>query len=376
MKKIAILGLHLNYGGVEQAIVNQANFLCEKYEVELVIFYKLLDKPAFEIDSRVKVTYLTELKPNREEFKDALKKLKIIKVLKEGIKAIKILRLKKVLVNEYINKSDADAIISSRVEYTELLSKSKNKSIVKIAVEHRHHNNKKSYINRLKRACRNIDYLIAVSKELCDFYLQIMSNINCLFIPNSLNYWPSTITEYNSKKLVSIGRLSKEKGFLDLLDVFKIINNQDHDYILNIIGDGVLRDKIEKRIKKLGLENNVILHGYRGREYINNILKESSIYLMCSYEESFGIVLIESESFGIPVIAFDSAQGAKELIKNGYNGYLISNRNIEEMANKVIELFNNKKDIKSMGNNARLEAELYSFENIKRKWLDFMENIL
>ena len=69
MKKISILGLHLNYGGVEQAIINQANCLCDKYEVELAITYKLLSKPAFNLSPKVKIKYLTNVKPNREVFK-------------------------------------------------------------------------------------------------------------------------------------------------------------------------------------------------------------------------------------------------------------------------------------------------------------------
>ena len=60
MKKIAILGLHLGYGGVEAAIIDEANMLCNDYDVELVSIYKLLDKVPFKINSRVKVVYLSE----------------------------------------------------------------------------------------------------------------------------------------------------------------------------------------------------------------------------------------------------------------------------------------------------------------------------
>ena len=58
---------------------------------------------------------------------------------------------------------------------------------------------------------------------------------------------------------------------------------------------------------------------------------------MCSKEESFGIVLIEAGSFGIPEIAFDSAQGANEIIINNKTGYLIHNRDKYKMANKIVE---------------------------------------
>ena len=71
MKKVAILGLHLNYGGCEQAIINTANLLCTDYNVELVVSYKLTEKPAFEVNPQVKIIYLTNDTPNKKEFLNA-----------------------------------------------------------------------------------------------------------------------------------------------------------------------------------------------------------------------------------------------------------------------------------------------------------------
>ena len=72
MKKITFLMLHLGYGGAEQAVIAQANLLVEKYNVEIISFYKLYENPAFEVDPRIEIKYLTEnVKPNREEIKKA-----------------------------------------------------------------------------------------------------------------------------------------------------------------------------------------------------------------------------------------------------------------------------------------------------------------
>ena len=91
MKKIAILASHLNFGGVESSIASQANALCDDYEVEIISTYKMSEEPAFKINDKVKITYLTDLKPNKEEFKTALKKKNIINIIKEGLKSLKIL---------------------------------------------------------------------------------------------------------------------------------------------------------------------------------------------------------------------------------------------------------------------------------------------
>ena len=91
-KKIAILSLHLGYGGVEKAIVSLANSLAKlnKYEIEIVSIYKLNEKPVFDIDEKIKVTYLlpSELSPNRKEWKEALNNLKLIRLGKESLKSL------------------------------------------------------------------------------------------------------------------------------------------------------------------------------------------------------------------------------------------------------------------------------------------------
>lgn len=115
MRKVAILSLHLGFGGIEKSVSALANLLCEKYEVEIACTYKLYEKPVFDIDERVKIKYLIpDLKPNREEVKLALKKKKFIKFFKEGIKSVKVLNLRKKTMIEYISSCDADVIISTR----------------------------------------------------------------------------------------------------------------------------------------------------------------------------------------------------------------------------------------------------------------------
>ncbi len=373
MKKISILSLHLNYGGVEKAIINEANSLIDNYEVEIAVTYKITKNPAFNLDPRVKVVYLTDVVPNRNEFINAIKHFKIIDVFKEAYKSIKVLYLKKYTMKKYIKNTDSDLILSSRIEFTKLLRYS-NK--VTVAQEHRHHNNDKKYINSLRKALKGVDYLMNVSKDLNDYYTKEFNFIKCVLIPNSLDNEINPISNLSRKNIVSVGRLSHEKGFLDLIEVFKEINKMDKEITLDIIGEGNERPLIENKIKEYKLEKYVTMHGFKDRNYIKNIMKDSSLYLMCSYEESFGLVLIEAGSCALPQIAFSSAQGANELIENNKNGFLIDNRNIEEMAKKAVEVINDKELLKRLSKNSIELSNGYSFDNIKEKWLEFIKGVI
>ncbi len=374
MKKIAILGLHLNFGGVEQAIINQANMLCDNYNVELVVNYKMSEKPAFKVNPEVKIIYLMDIIPNKQELKKAIKSLNPISIVKELYTSFKVLYLKKTTMKKYIKNSDAHILISSRVSITKILNRY-GKGKIRIAEEHRHHDYDKKYINTLKRACSNIDYLVSVSKELTDFYSGIMKNTKCIYIPNGLSDYPASVSKLNNKNIISVGRLSYEKGYSDLIDVFKIIHDSDSETHLDIVGDGPEMNNIKSKIKEYNLDDNITLHGFQNKEYINYLLNNSSLYLMCSLTESFGIVLIEAASFGVPQIAFDSASGAKEIVKNNKSGYLIKNRDKEKMASKALELLHDSKKRKEYGKEARIVSKEFSFDEVKRKWLNFIEKL-
>ena len=375
MKRITILALHLGYGGIEKCISTLANTLCKNYQVNVISTYKLYEKPSFPIDDRVKITYLIpDLSPSKNEFIDSVKHLKFIKGFQLGITNLKVLYLKKKKMIEAIKNCDSDVIISTRDIHNDWLGKYGDPNILKIGWEHNHHNNDKKYINKIIKSVSKLDYFVLVSKELEEFYRQ---KVKCktVYIPNTLDYYPKKVSDLEEKRIISVGRLSEEKGYLDLIDVFSLVHQVYPDWKLDIIGDGNQKENIQKKIEEYGLKDFIILHGFQNKEYINQLLQKSSVYVMCSYTESFGIVLLEAFSFGIPCVAFDSARGATEIISNNWDGYLIKDRNKEIMAKKVCELISNPNRRIIMGANGIKKANQYSMDEIRKYWIQIIETV-
>lgn len=376
MKKISILTLHLGYGGVEKSIVSLANILSKKYKVEIACTYKLYDEPVFDLDDRVTIKYLVNgYVPNKREFLSALKKHKFIKTFKEGLKSIKILYLRRKTMIDYIKTTDAKTIISTKDVFDRWLGDYGSARVKKIGWEHNHHHNNRQYALNIIKSCRKLDYLVLVSKDLNRFYKREMRNYKCrcICIPNVIENMPNRLAPLEEKRLISVGRLSKEKGYLDLLKVYTVVAKKYPDWVLDIIGDGAEKGRLEKYIKNNNLENNVILHGFQKRDYIDKMLNKSSIYIMTSYTESFGIVLIEAMSHGIPCIAFSSAEGAKEIIKSGKNGYLIKNRNYKAMIKKISDLIKSYEIRKEIGKAARHSVKQYTSDMVESKWYKLIE---
>lgn len=319
---------------------------------------------------------MPNLKPNKEEFKIALKKFEILKVLKEGMKSVKILYLRRKLMINAIKNLSCDIAISTRYIHSKLLGRYGHKDIIKIAQEHNNNGNEK-YVKNVVKSLKNIDYFMPVSKQLIDMYKQRLkgTKTKCIYIPHCLNYYPKETSKLTSKNIVSVGRLSSEKGFLDLIDVFEEVNNKNPEWHLHIAGDGAQKEEILKKIQQKNLENSVTVE-FKEENELRELLLQSSIYIMTSFHESFGLALIEAESFGIPLLAFDSAKGPQEIIENGKNGYLIPNRDIKQMADKVNELICNDSMRIEMGRMSRKMSEAYKMENVEEMWYEFMEKIL
>ena len=368
MKKISILALHLSHGGVEKAICSLSNMLCNDYDIEIACLYK--GKVAFELNNKVKINYLMgNLKENRQEFIQSIKNFKFFRAFKEGLKSIKILYFRRYKMIKYIKNCDSDYIISTRIMFHKKLSKYGSSSSIKIAQEHRHHNNDLNYIKKLSKSLYNIDYLMPVSQELTDYYKENL-NVKCYYIPHCIDALPTQKSNLKNKNIISVGRLSKEKGYSDMIDVMKIVLEKRPDWHLDIVGDGKEYLNIKNKIGDL----NITLHGFQNKDYINKLYLNSSIFCMTSFSESFGIVAIEAESYGLPCVAFESASGFKEII-NSQNGFLIENRNKNLMAEKIINLIDDVDLRKNLGKNAIENSKKYSFDCIKEKWLDFLKKI-
>lgn len=375
MKKVSILSLHLGYGGIEKSVAALANMLCDKYEVEIACSYKLFENSVFPVNDKVIIKYLTDVKPNRKEFKSAIRSKNIFKIFKEGLYAIKTLLKRRSTMVKYIKNCDSDVIIATRDIFDEWLGDYGKEETLKIGWEHNHYHNDFKYASNITRANRKLDYLVLVSNSLREFYSKELINnkCECVYIPNVIESVPEKLAPLNNKRLVSVGRLSPEKGFMDLLKIYTLLHKDYPDWKLDIVGDGVEKERLEKFIEEHELQDFVTLHGFRDKDYIDNLLHDSSIYLLTSYTESFGIVLIEAMSHGVPCIAFDSAEGARELIQSGKNGYLIKNRSYTAFIKKVSDLIDNKEERKRIGKVSKEGVKQYTCEVVSKQWIDLIE---
>lgn len=373
-KKITFLVLHLGYGGIETSVINTVNSLIDFFDIEIISFYNLNKNQVSMINKNVTIKYLYNGEPNKDDFKNAIKNFKIVKTIQEGKKSINILQKKKKLIIEEIKNCTSDYLISTRMEFNILLSKYGKDSYIKIAQEHCYHNHNKKYLSTIKNKYNNLDYLLALTKTLEKDYKDLLKNnnkIKILTIPNMLYELPEKVSNLNNKNLITVGRLDTLKRNDDIIRAFSKIANKD--YTLTIIGDGKEENNLKRLTKELNIEDRVIFTGYKTKAEIKNYMLSSSIFLMASETEGLPMVLLEAASYGIPCIAYDIENGISDIIEDGYNGYIVKNRNEKEYVEKIEKLINDRKLLKQFSENSRESINNFSKKTITKKWLDILK---
>lgn len=197
-------------------------------------------------------------------------------------------------------------------------------------------------------------------------------NRNIVVIPNSIK--THNLNIFDNKDLtrfIMVGRISPEKGYDRIIPIAKALKEELTNFSIDIYGDGPMRAEIEKQIKSNNLQDVIKIYGFE--KNIAEKYKGSSILLLTSYTEALPMVIIEANSYGLPVIAYDN-EGARELIRNDENGFTINNNDVNSYVDKILYLVNNTEKLTAMRYSSYKMSEQYSEDIVNTKWLDLFKN--
>ncbi len=169
--------------------------------------------------------------------------------------------------------------------------------------------------------------------------------------------------------ILFVGRVSVEKNILCLLEIFRIINEEIPSTKLLFVGDGPQMKEVKNKIRKLDLEDKIILLGRIEHDRLvkSGIFGACNLFMTSSLTETQGITTLESQVNGLVCVGTD-APGTNDLIENNYNGFLIMDGNKKEFAEKVIKLLTNKKLYQKMKKNTLKEVKKHEMKKVIDQW--------
>lgn len=224
-----------------------------------------------------------------------------------------------------------------------------------------------------KVACLFSDKIITLTNEDIELYKKDNKKIRCSmdYIYNPSPFNKVTASNLQSKNVITVGRLTYQKGYDILLDAWRIVEDKS-DWNLLLVGDGEEKENLINKSRELGLKNVKFLGVIKN---VSEVYRDSSIFVSSSRFEGLPMCMIEAQSFGLPIVSFNCLTGPSEIIEDDGSGYLIENGQYYELAEKILDLINNKEKMFEFGKKAKEDSKRFTIDLIITKWEMTVNNL-
>ncbi|NUS55712.1 MAG: glycosyltransferase family 4 protein [Streptomycetaceae bacterium] len=229
-----------------------------------------------------------------------------------------------------------------------------------------------SRFGRVKRYFSDVDLLLLLTQEDADEWVANGMN-NTGAMPNPLPITPEITADRSAKTVVSLGRLSFEKGYDLLLTAWSHVAPRHPDWTLRLFGSGPEADNLRKQAAELGVSGSVEFPGQTAD--IEGALRDASVFALASRAEGFPMSLLEAMAMGLPCAAFDCAPGVREIVDDGGNGFLLTPGNTAGLADALERLITDRDLRETLGDQARVDVQQFSADAILDRWESVFQHL-
>lgn len=348
------------WGGMERVLADKMNYLseCYGYDVVLVTVNQGGHSIPFSLNPQIKHIDLG-VRLHQQYMYSVIKRFFINRQLEAQLKS---------KLNDTLLQISADLIICTKLDFVGVLNEVRGRTpliveshtLCKADYYERPGLLRRLHIWEYKRQVRKANAVVALTagdaKDWLENNKQVYVIPNVVHVNNSNKY-----SDYTENKIIFVGRFTKQKDFDCLLRIWSIVFARHADWTLDVYTDGKIDAPGASVFKPVA---NIM------EKYFN-----SSMLLLTSLFEPFGLVLPEAMSCGLPVVAFDCPYGPADIITDGVDGFLVKNRDINEFANRVCQLIEDKDLRVRIGLAAVKSSQRYRADVVMPKWKELFESL-
>ncbi len=365
-------------GGVERVVTVKANYFAEQlgYDVTIIVTDGNGGNSFFLISPKIKII---NLGLSFEELWNIPFISKVFSYLKKQRK------YKKVLSRE-LRRIKPDITITTLRREINFLSDI-NDGSYKIGELHQSRDNYRCIDSRKLNLVKKIfsrwwqQRIVTHIKRLDRFVVLTKSAVSewpeiehVRLIPDPLPFVPKRQSQLTSKRIVTIGRYSREKGFDLLLRAWSIVEKHFEDWQLDVYGMGD-PTYYEKMIDDMSIDKTRC-HLNARLLLVEEAYLNSSVLAHPSRTEGFGLVVVEAMACGLPVVSFDCENGPRSIISDGEEGFLVPVFDVAVFAERLMRLMKNEDLRRTMGEKGRKRSQQYSIDVVGRQWQQLFDELM
>lgn len=220
---------------------------------------------------------------------------------------------------------------------------------------------------------RKYDQVVCLSKEDLKRWRRHLSNVTQIYNPITIT--KTKDPDYSAKRVIAVGRLDGQKGFDFLIAAWKLVHERFPDWLLDIYGEGDMREPLQRQIDGLALGDRVVLRGRT--QNISQEYARHSIMVLSSRFEGFVLVLCEASACALPLVSFNCESGPSEIIEDHKSGILVKRvGDIQGLAFALGELMSNEYARRRMGQYAEQMSHRFGLSEIVEQWRELLSHTL
>lgn len=357
--KVTFVIPSLGSGGAERVVSNLSNeFTALGMNVNVIMLANR--NLYYPLNDNVGIEYLDCEKDNSLPF---FKRYKLrLKKIKSAVK-----KINPDVVISFMSETNIDVCFAMRGLKIPLIVSERNDPAIDPASK------AKQYMRKI--AYRKPSGFVFQTPDAQRYFSKRIQEKSCIILNPLSATLPTPYEGKRDKRIVSVGRLNKQKNFPLLFDAFAEFVKEYPDYKLEIYGEGLLKEKLQQYILQLGMENKVSLMGFC--KDVHDKIKTASMFVMSSDFEGMPNALLEAMAIGMPCISTDCpCGGPRMLIREYENGMLVKTKSKDSIFKAMKYMVDNPHKAYQMGKKSqkiRAEADASA---VVQTWIDYIEKIV
>lgn len=215
------------------------------------------------------------------------------------------------------------------------------------------------------------DKMVVLAQGIIQQYKSLAPTDEVQFevIPNVLSFDDTSVQEskYRNKEVLVVARLDDwHKRISDVLKIWALVQKQEQyeDWTLRIVGDGIDRPFYEDYVRRHHIRNIL----FEGRQDPLKYYRQASVFMMTSACEGLPMTILEAQQNGCVPVVFDTFASLQDVVKDGRNGFIVSEGNFDQYVARLTQLMNDTALCKQMGENARIDCQRFAPLKVAEKW--------
>lgn len=323
-------------GGVQTVVRNLAEDLARRHDVELVSVVRTRAEPVHPVPESVQVRSLVDARRGRAEDPELELASKLIPRQEPHYETYSLATDR--ALKRFFRSLDQGVVVGMQPGTALAVARLAKPSMVRIGQDHRPARVRRGRLRRaLARQLPKLDAFLTLTEADADTYRAFLDpSLRVEAIPNAAPSFSGERSTLEHKVVTAAGHLRRAKGFDRLVEAWATVAEVHPDWELRIFGTGRRHAELEQQIEALGLRGKVRLMGYSTR--LRDEIARSSLFVMSSRVEGYGMVIVEAMSCGVPVVSFDAPHGPASIVHDGVDGFLVPNDDIPGLARRISDV--------------------------------------